>query len=84
MEKEISLRNAISYCIENNDANTATNRVMEFIRDEKEAINLTDISGSFSASDMENFAAKCMLFGNDGKTTDKLLQEFIDNDLNHD
>lgn len=41
IQKEISLRNAISYCIENNDANTATNRIMEFIRDEKEAINYT-------------------------------------------
>ena len=41
VQKEISLRNAISYCIENNDANTATNRIMEFIRDEKEAINYT-------------------------------------------
>jgi hypothetical protein len=39
VQKEISLRNAIGYCIENNDANTATNRIMEFIRDEKEAIN---------------------------------------------
>lgn len=38
VQKEISLRNAISYCIENNDVNTATNRIMEFIRDEKEAI----------------------------------------------
>tara|TARA_R110002020_G_C16099265_1_gene758560 strand:- start:54 stop:278 length:225 start_codon:yes stop_codon:yes gene_type:complete len=41
VQKEISLRNAISYCIENNDVNTATNRIMEFIRDEKEAINYT-------------------------------------------
>tara|TARA_R110002153_G_scaffold268697_1_gene433798 strand:+ start:179 stop:406 length:228 start_codon:yes stop_codon:yes gene_type:complete len=41
VQKEISLRNAISYCIENNDVNTATNRIMEFIRDEKEAINNT-------------------------------------------
>jgi hypothetical protein len=32
VQKEISLRNAIGYCIENNDANTATNRIMEFIR----------------------------------------------------
>jgi len=30
---------------------------------------------------MENFAAKCMILGNDGKTTDKLLQDFLDNDL---
>ena len=41
VQKEISLRNAISYCIENNDVNTATNRIMEFIRDEKESINYT-------------------------------------------
>ena len=39
VQKEISLRNAISHCIENNDVNTAINRIMEFIRDEKEAIN---------------------------------------------
>lgn len=39
-QKEISLRNAISYCIENNDVNTATNKIMEFIRDEKEAITV--------------------------------------------
>jgi hypothetical protein len=40
VQKEISLRNAISYCIENNDVNTATNRIMEFIRDGKEALNI--------------------------------------------
>ena len=40
VQKEISLRNAISYCIENNDVNTATNRIMEFIRDEKEALTI--------------------------------------------
>ena len=38
---ETHLRTAISYCIENNDVNTATNRIMEFIRDENEAINYT-------------------------------------------
>jgi len=43
-QKEISLRNAISYCIENNDVNTATNRIMEFIRDEKEAITVAHSS----------------------------------------
>ena len=35
VQKEISLRNAISYCIQSNDVNTATSRLMEFIRDEK-------------------------------------------------
>ena len=44
VQKEISLRNAISYCIENNDVNTATNRIMEFIRDEKEALSIADVS----------------------------------------
>ena len=34
VQREISLRNAIKYCIENSDANTSTNRIMEFIRDE--------------------------------------------------
>ncbi len=47
VQKEISLRNAISYCIENNDVNTATNRIMEFIRDEKEAINYTHCCETF-------------------------------------
>ena len=32
---ETHLRTAISYCIENNDVNTATNKIMEFIRDER-------------------------------------------------
>ena len=45
-EKEISLRNAISYCIENNDVNTATNRIMEFIRDEKEALTIPVVVSS--------------------------------------
>jgi hypothetical protein len=40
VQKEISLRNAISHCIENNDVNTATNRIMEFIRDGKEALTI--------------------------------------------
>ena len=38
VQKETSLRNAISYCIENNNSNTATNKIMEFIRDEKKSI----------------------------------------------
>jgi len=38
------------------------------------------VSGSFSQKDMENFAAKCMLFGHQGKTTSQLLKDFCDND----
>jgi len=61
VQKEISLRNAISYCIENNDANTATNRIMEFIRDEKEAINYSQCCKSDSeqlkaVEDLKEFA----------------------------
>tara|TARA_B110000093_G_C12900071_1_gene380018 strand:+ start:411 stop:692 length:282 start_codon:yes stop_codon:yes gene_type:complete len=51
VQKEISLRNAIRYCIENNDANTATNRIMEFIRDEKAAINYTHCSTQLPTED---------------------------------
>lgn len=40
-QKEKSLRNAISYCIENNDVNKATSKIIEFIRDEIEAITVT-------------------------------------------
>jgi hypothetical protein len=58
VQKEISLRNAISYCIENNDVNTSTNRIMEFIRDEKEAINFIPCckidSEQFSFADMRD------------------------------
>jgi len=53
VQKEISLRNAISYCIENNDANTATNRIMEFIRDEKEAINYTHCCTELKCGDCD-------------------------------
>ena len=44
-------------------------------------LSLFNVSGSFSQKDMENFAAKCMIFGNRGKTTTELLREFCDNDL---
>ena len=62
VQKEIILRNAISYCIENNDVNTATNRIMEFIRDEKEALTLTDASDTLilTPKDAELFFNKVM------------------------
>ena len=37
--KETNLRKAINYCIEKYDANKATNKILDFIKDEKEAIN---------------------------------------------
>ena len=43
LQKEISLKNAISYCIENNDVNTATDKIMEFIKDENKAIVLDGV-----------------------------------------
>ena len=55
VQKEISLRNAISYCIENNDVNTATNRIMEFIRDEKEAINFIQCSTQLKSENVISF-----------------------------
>jgi hypothetical protein len=55
VQKEISLRNAISYCIENNDVNTATNRIMEFIRDKKEAINYTHCCTELKIKERINF-----------------------------
>jgi hypothetical protein len=41
---------------------------------------LSGVSGSFSQNDMENFAAKCMILGHNGKTTKELLKDFCDND----
>ena len=35
MEQEESLRKAISYCIQYYDNNEATNRIMEFIKDDR-------------------------------------------------
>jgi hypothetical protein len=55
VQKEINLRNAISYCIENNDANTATNRIMEFIRDEKEAINFIQCCTTLKIKELMTF-----------------------------
>ena len=73
VQKEISLRNAISYCIENNDVNTATNRIMEFIRDEKEAINFiqccTELCGCKKPDlfNAEEWVEKCGICGNKTK-----------------
>lgn len=34
LEEEIKVRDAIKYCIENFDSKTATNRIVEFLKDE--------------------------------------------------
>lgn len=46
----------------------------------KEQFAIHSVSGSFSAKDMQNFAAKCMILGNDGKDTPELLKDFCNND----
>jgi len=43
-------------------------------------LRLSAVSGSFSQKDMENFAAKCIILGHGGKTTEELLKDFCDND----
>lgn len=50
------------------------------IKELNEQLRLHSVGVSFSAKDMENFAAKCMLTQPKGKTTKELLKEFCDND----
>jgi len=47
------------------------NNIINIVRNEK----------GFTSNDMENFAAKCILLGHKGMTTDKLLEDFIEKDL---
>ena len=47
---------------------------------ENKALSMSGVSDSFSQKDMENFAAKCMILGHGGKTTEELLKDFCDND----
>ena len=54
----------------------ATEVVMEIVH----FLNLHGVSGLFSAKDMQNFAAKCLILGAKGKTTDELLKDFCEND----
>lgn len=87
VQKEISLRNAISYCIENNDVNTATNKIIEFIRDEKEAINFIRCSTqlrreSKSFTDLKTIADIQRLYPNQesyGVSVSDGLQKFYVN-----
>ena len=55
-------------------------QVNRFLKDYKKQLTLTDVGGSFSQNDMENFAAKCMILGSGGKDTKELLKDFCDND----
>jgi len=55
-------------------------RVIEPMEAKEQLLDLFAVSGSFSQKDMENFGAKCMLFGHQGKTTSELLKDFCDND----
>lgn len=50
IEREIKVRDAIKYCIENFDSKTATNRIVEFWKDELELqqkqCNIANVSGA--------------------------------------
>jgi len=59
----------------------ALNEYIDLIENKvKNNVVLDNVSGLFSAKDMENFAAKSMILGCEGKTTKQLLKEFCDND----
>lgn len=49
IERELKVREAIKYCIENFDSQTATNRIVEFWKDElklqEQQCNIADVVG---------------------------------------
>ena len=49
IEREIKVRDAIKYCIENFDSQTATNRIVEFWKDElklqEQQCNIANVAG---------------------------------------
>lgn len=49
IEREIKVRDAIKYCIENFDSKTATNRIVEFCKDElklqEQQCNIANVVG---------------------------------------
>jgi hypothetical protein len=49
IERELKVRDAIKYCIENFDSQTATNRIVEFWKDElklqEQQCNIADVVG---------------------------------------
>ena len=44
MKEDIQLRKAISYCIENYSNEEATNRIMEFIKDDRALLKLINLN----------------------------------------
>ena len=61
IEREIKVRNAIKYCIENFDSQTATNRIVEFWKDElklqEQQCNIANVS-NFVLLAKPNYKAK--------------------------
>ena len=55
LEREIEVRDAIKYCIEIFDSETATNRIVEFWKDElklqERALRIHDVGGSLPSKD---------------------------------
>lgn len=79
----INSKNYQTYMVSN--TNTITfdcNDFYKYMEDYAQARikDLLDRHELFTSHNMENFAAKCMLL-NPNKTTDKLLEEFIKNDI---
>ena len=58
----------------------STVELLTMFYEHQKQLTLTDVGGSFSQNDMENFAAKCMILGSGGKDTKELLKDFCDND----
>jgi len=58
IEREIKVRDAIKYCIENFDSKTATNRIVEFWKDElklqEKQCNIHNVAGQ-----SEQFVCDC-------------------------
>ncbi len=67
IEREIKVRDAIKYCIENFDSQTATNRIVEFWKDElklqEQQCNISRVSNllceSFDPDNNTSSATKC-------------------------
>ena len=55
IEQEVKVRDAIKYCIENFDSQTATNRIVEFWKDElklqEQQCNIANVSGIIAEID---------------------------------
>ena len=72
--------NASHECATGFDYDCALSEFLSDVENEVKKIRIGAVSDTFSQKDMENFAAKCMILGHGGKTTEELLKDFCDND----